>query len=478
MKTRNSEWRGRWWLRGTPEAEVAGTLFRNRPPALELELLGSFDKHFGLRDFARNPLIVHGITTMGEELTIEIGAETSLGTSSFGPRKSYGVWRAISGGHFEDMDPLVASVTCDLDGLHEWIRPDSFDAESSFAEFPYGLEVRIDYREPDPISLAELDEFKIFAVFRSSDISLGPSPRSATLSVICRLRIDSSRPKPLSTFLTVVGQIQALISIATSRRCRVLSIGAHESLNADLPFRRALGGRVLSFYPVDEIVRVGESDRRDLFPHQMLFTLDDDRPQLTATRTWFHKWSDLGSVVLLFLGATQTPHLYQEHAFLNLAQALEGLHRATHSKTLQPKTTFKRRVATILAVLDESDRDLVRVSLDHANEPSLRQRLEELLGPAQRLLADVFPDREAFIKAVVNTRHYLSHFEPAIRGRAASGAELYSLRWRLSLLFECSLLLELGWPEEKVATVLQRCVYNRSYGHSAAFVLENRWLRT
>ena len=150
MKKENPDWRGRWWLPETPGQVVPGTLFRKRLPALELELLGAFDYCFGLRDFSRSPLIAHGVSTGGEELTIEIGAETSLGTSSFGRRKKYGVWRAISGGHFESMDPLVASVTCSLElrsmnGSDESIG----DGSNTFSYFPDGFRSGLTTRNPN-----------------------------------------------------------------------------------------------------------------------------------------------------------------------------------------------------------------------------------------------------------------------------------------------------------------------------------------
>src|SRR5438270_13927497 len=67
-------------------------------------------------------------------------------------------------------------------------------------------------------------------------------------------------------------------------------------------------------------------------------------------------------------------------------------------------------------------RDKLRIVLKYANQYSLRKRLDSLLnelGTDSRKKIAPFPP--LFIEKIVNTRNYLTHYDPELRDTALSG---------------------------------------------------------
>jgi hypothetical protein len=94
--------------------------------------------------------------------------------------------------------------------------------------------------------------------------------------------------------------------------------------------------------------------------------------------------------------------------------------------------------------------------LAYSNELSLRRRLKHLFTQSSTLLEDLVPDRKAMISAIYDNRNYLTHYNPALKGRAATGARLLSMVEVLKLLLQLSFLRELGLPDSKISEFAAR----------------------
>ena len=66
---------------------------------------------------------------------------------------------------------------------------------------------------------------------------------------------------------------------------------------------------------------------------------------------------------------------------------------------------------------------------------------------------------------IYDNRNYLTHYDPALKGRAATGARLLLMVEVLNLLLQASLLRELGFPEAKISAFASRSRTARMIRH-------------
>jgi ApeA N-terminal domain 1 len=476
MQSKETEWPGRWSLANTPDVEIGGTLRLESPLDMQLELLGAFPGTGRPQFDLSTPLVAHGVTTQGDEVTVEVTRDIIIARSGFGTRKTYEVRRVIRGAQLDTLDPLVMSVEFGLSRLHDWVQPAVFALDESFEDFPYGARYTLSYQDPAPITLLETNQFILHLLFWSPPPFPHPRGKSASLRTFCSLRIDSLHACSLSSLLPIVGQVRSLLSFATSTPNSVSFLAAFTERDDTQPvWKRVNPNQRLEFFPVDDLEDTKEQEEL-LHPHQMLFTLNDDREEsLAVTRKWLTEWPRLGPLVQLFLGATQVNDIHQEHTFLSVVQALEGFHRLTFPNQLTPLTQHRERVKRIVVDLEPADRDFVKRALQYSNEPSLRDRLDALLTLALGTVPGFISQRADFVKRTVATRHYFSHFAPGLRAKAASSLELYGIGRALATLFEIVTLLHFGWSEARVRSVVERSLGSRSTRGVIRFVLENRW---
>lgn len=178
----------------------------------------------------------------------------------------------------------------------------------------------------------------------------------------------------------------------------------------------------------------------------------------TCMKNWFEKSEKLKPVIDLYLSLNYHRTSYERH-FLNLVQALEAYHRLTRKNQVLPKDEHVKKMESIIANVPEEHQEWVKGKLAFSNEPSLHERLEELLTPTGKSDS---PDYEAkyhhlfrlrnkkkieIIRDIKNTRNYNTHFDERLLKKSLKGEELYQLILLLSLMMEYYLLMELEIEE-------------------------------
>lgn len=161
---------------------------------------------------------------------------------------------------------------------------------------------------------------------------------------------------------------------------------------------------------------------------------------------WIVKHKEFGPGFHLYLGNRGGLKLYVEHRFVNLVWGLESLHRRIEKPGARPKLAAK--IARILNSVEEKDRKWLERQLRHAGEPSLSNRLAEML---QALPFDFGAKAlEEFASLCAARRNDISHFG----GQRASGAykellhDLERLTDALDLLYHARILQEIGIPDD------------------------------
>lgn len=173
----------------------------------------------------------------------------------------------------------------------------------------------------------------------------------------------------------------------------------------------------------------------------MLFAYPDVTGRLERMLTsWMTHHEALSPAFNLYFAVQAGRHTFLESAFLSIAQGLETLHDRTSTEAIEPAAVFDAKVERILATCPEADRDWLIDQLAYANKPSLRARLRCMLKPFVSHFGSA-KFRTALIDKVVDTRNYLTHYDPDLATRSARGRELLPLTFKLQALFQLHLLL-------------------------------------
>jgi hypothetical protein len=150
-----------------------------------------------------------------------------------------------------------------------------------------------------------------------------------------------------------------------------------------------------------------------------------------------------------------------EPDFLFLVQAVETYHRRTSDETDLPEEEHKVRLQQILDAVPSDYKSWLKEKLKYSNELNLRKRIKKIIDR----FSDIFGNyihRKSFTNKVVNTRNYLTHYDPELEDRTASDPiDFIDLIYKLRTILEVCFLNELQLSDEKIASVMERKIQER-----------------
>jgi len=175
-------------------------------------------------------------------------------------------------------------------------------------------------------------------------------------------------------------------------------------------------------------------------------------------KNWFEKDEILSRIIDLFFGTIYNKNLSLEIKFLSLIIVLEGYHRIIYGNETLPPEEHEKRINRILSSVSKEDYDWLKKELEYSNEPSLRQRLKNILYDDE--LSDAFSkfikDKDKFINEIVNLRNYFVHYNKNLKEPFFSKTNLYKICNILRKIFEICLLKEIGFKKEKIEELINR----------------------
>jgi ApeA N-terminal domain 1 len=160
---------------------------------------------------------------------------------------------------------------------------------------------------------------------------------------------------------------------------------------------------------------------------------------------WLKKRDEFGPGFYLYLGTRRGMQIYVEHLFASLVWGIEALHR--RKETEDPKAAeIKERVSRILAKIDDCrDKKWLARELRHAHEPTLAERIFQVLISVPIEGIDRKPMR-AFAEKCAALRNDISHFGSHRHGGSYDEflRELSKHSEALSKLYHALILHEIG----------------------------------
>lgn len=456
------EYKGIWWLPDKPKEQVSGTLRFTPDEGAILDLIGSF-KDIKNMNKMLEPEIILGVSSNGKNITLYKCFETKSSFSLPGfQTSSFYANLVFIDAHFQKSEDIkFKSISVRYLHLDEWVNISGFDIKHLWEE----KEVIIKYKLPEPFQADISDGLKILINIRATGPSLSFVQKEATIKQKTEIKIETSEDKSFEDYRKIIYHIQNFLSLGIMESAHPLAIAGLTEVNKKMMEDKAHYSPVEVFYRLSDIPK----RHKPLLPVDMLFTFKDipDRFEFFL-RNWFEKIDLLEPVYNLYFGTLYNPHMYLEHRFLSLIQAIESFHQRTYGGKYLSDEDYKVVYDALVTAIPEgikSDlKDRLKEYLNYGNEFSLRKRLKEIFDKHQEILDRFLENKNAFIEKVVNTRNYLIHHDKELKELAANGEELYRLTQKLKMCLEICLLTELGFSSEEIKTLFSR---NRRYQHES-----------
>jgi len=198
-----------------------------------------------------------------------------------------------------------------------------------------------------------------------------------------------------------------------------------------------------------------------------LFSLEDIKSNFSLVmQKWFNVVNELGmgSLCNLFFSVFSvlySKEMYAEHKFLNLVQAAELYHRLKKNNQVLSNNEHTDRLNSILNSIPEDHKKWLKQKLEFSNEPTLKERLADLLDSTKEVIIPLIDDPKNWIAKIKNTRNYYTHYNQSLKKKAAKGEELFWLTQELSFVLQTCLLIELGCSPERSAELVQKNKYRQ-----------------
>jgi hypothetical protein len=191
-------------------------------------------------------------------------------------------------------------------------------------------------------------------------------------------------------------------------------------------------------------------------PHRMVWIQCDSSQLAAAFAGWLSRSKQLEPFEDLIYGTIRGNSFFVQTEFLSLAQAIESFHRLTSDSAILPSEQFKAIRKSVLEAIDEScDGPIatrLKEAIGHANEPTLQNRIDELLLRLPRAhVTKLLGSPEEFSQTLRQTRNYLTH-PGTTRGSkvVTRSGGLFLINQKLHALLRFLVLTHWGFPPEIV----------------------------
>ncbi len=399
---------GEWWLPDAPEDVASGRLIYEPYEGLRLQAVSA-----GRLLATSEPIEwLHGMTVDGRFVTLRNLDVVNWSMSMPGGiLAEANVGEAFVGFYADSEDELrFHQLNARIANLTAWLDPPGFTVEQTrnVQARPSGV-VGLG-RAPGGVLATGWVDLQSDAVPPRKPIRLGLEQRGW-------VRFAARRRLPWPEVRETLATFREFVSLAASADSPLLEVRALASVTRG---EFGTGRRARAREPVWILFQQRRpTTTKDPTAAELLFRRADaafgnHRP---FTR-WFKRGKLMEPVYDLYVAALPERGMFLESRFLAFVQALEAYDFR--------KTGVERKL-----------REVVQSAVD------------DLPAGIRKHVPTTFAD------LVKDTRHYLTHYNPKYEKKAATGDRLFSASRAMKLLFELTMLLELGFSKRKVQALVE-----------------------
>lgn len=448
---------GYFWLPETPDEKTPGVLSVSKHGEISVDLvrvLGDYVSEVNLILNLEHQGIsrVSGIVRDGGHLTLTACNYLSFESNLAGglDKVILGAQTAFVGADFQQGEIAFTEYDFWVEGLSEWLNQSGITTTTDIST---GSGI-IEFHQPDPIPHILSDGTTMKFDFAST----GPSPFSINALTDVRVTqtpfvsLSSTEPRPIEYFNSLATKLTKFLTLVVDQNVQIQSIKVHlahepeeDGHTHSYPIRL-----YHAFHPTsDSEIRVR--------PHEILFSYPAISDFSNMINMWLENYDPTSHANALdsYFASRSVSPLPPTTRFLNLCQSMEALHgKMFPDERIIPTQEFVPVKAQILKQLPPDFPDSFRSKIGSTNYPSLRDRLESLVGPVEEWFGGS-ENSKIFAKQVADTRNYLTHLQDRGGRQARNSQELRDLYAKLDALATLRVLMLLGLDKRDLTELTQ-----------------------
>jgi hypothetical protein len=434
--------KGIWWIPSNPEDEISGTVSLKDGGGIILDMIGTFGKEKDSFTKLNNFDLIRGYSRSGGELTLhncrEIIKKTPFGS---GTEHSYiSCETAYFNLDLDEEEEIKFDIYyLDFPFLEEWLCLFGFEADWNNLD-----DWKLTFKKPETyIAENEYGSFKIdtkLVAGHKNQFKYTAEQKSwfkFTLSE--KTTFDDFKDKfliPSQNFISFVTNYPNWIKFISARSSDDDKNKSDIKIHHLQPFKK-------------------DDHNKSPSRQDQLFSLKNvDKEFSFIFNNWLNIHDDLEAVIELYFGVLFNKHSFPKTRFLNLCQACESYHSIRKESSIVKEKTHRKRLKSVLGSISEEYKTWVNDGLYHANRKTLKTQLTELLEEFLNLYSPFIQSNEKLAKKIKDTRNYYTHYNSALKDKAAKGKELILLSELLSTLIKTHLLSELGFSKVEIEKIM------------------------
>lgn len=440
---------GYFWLPESEENKIPGVLTISDGGKIELEIVGHFndDIQAAIDNDAISRIIGHvegdGLVTLNDCFY------TNKNIAFGGISKSRVLAHQVLSGAAWEKDETVTfnTLSFSVDCLDEWVGLSGIKVNSDWNN----RTATISYNAPENISLMLNNGLKLEIRFAYT-LPGAPKVTEAKITQRAYFSLESDNLLDLSEFTKIVFKITNLMCFAMNE---IVTIKNLVATSREIQFESSTDKQSpvpISIY-YQSIPFTEKAPKKNW--HEMLFNfraIADDAEEVF--NKWLDAYEDLFPALNLYFSTKAGAQKYLDGKFLALAQGLETYHRRTSTETLMKQEIFDTLVDEIIKGCPVDHVEWLKGRLVHGNEINLGKRLKKIIEPFKKHLGSA-SDRSKFLRKIVDTRNYLTHYSEDLKDKAAKGMEMWAICQRMEVAFNLHFLKVIGFTEDKIDSVVE-----------------------
>lgn len=442
---------GFFWLPGKEDYRAPGTLTISEAGKVHLEILGSFSGPTGsVEDLKDETMTIGRVVGQIEKeglLTLEhcFYRKLPYGFGGIIKSKVEASWAILGVAFDADEDILFDEQYISVQSFEEWLLVSGLSLQLIETPLVYSVE----YRRPEPITLYEGDDFTLSVGFGHTMPSM-TDVKHAEINASAYLKISAREPQKPGFFTNIVTMLREFVSFAVDTTVSVTEVWAiNKAITEPIGEGKTKPAKMDLYYrSKNHLDKTPEIDRFGMLYSYL--ELQGNSQKIFAS--WFELYDVILPVLHLYFSTRAGSHTFLEGRFLSLAQAVETLHRRTSTETAMAAADFGALKDLLIKAAPDAHKEWIGQKLAFANEISLANRLKRILEPFKdRFGSDA--DRKRLVRLIVDTRNYLTHYDPKSEHKSADGMQLYVLCEKIEALLQLHFLKILSFSDEQIEAV-------------------------
>ncbi|MBK4772810.1 MAG: hypothetical protein FT726_24715 [Pantoea sp. Morm] len=438
---------GEFWIADNINEVVRGRLYIRENQTILLELDGALNV---ASFFSGNTVLkrINGKVEKEGEVTLEGCLYKKINiTGGIGEKSLIHVNCAFLGHAFkQDEEIKLDSLSFSVDHLEEWVGVTGI----SFDHKPNEKDVyAINYSRPKDIVISLDDGYELKVTFGYAFKGTS-SLKETKVEHMTNLVIEGDKPIPYEELSKIAHDVVKFISLAFEKPLVIARVRGRKKVQTEGVSQST--DFISIYYKSNRY----NADRNDLEVNDMIFEYKDIANNASDHfKKWMKACKELSPSISLYFSSAAGQHGVIEARFISLVQGLETYHRANSHDKKMPQETFEDLVIQLINNCPDDHKEWLRGRLSHGNEINLMARMKSVTSCLEGILGDK-KMLKSLSREVVNTRNYLTHYNPDLKEKAASGKRLVQLNYLLELVFLAHFLKIIGFDDEKIKMFYER----------------------